>query len=206
MECCGSMCVISDYYTSICTTCGREIEIGISPSKNDVGTNAPLRISCYLRHKRFENHLDCVINPLHSTFPKSITLYHLQRVAPFRSMRMLINTLKTLTVAKSYTHLHLYSIKYLSTYHPPTFVPPCTRFDILRCFSKVEQRFISRDSRGAFFSYPWLLSKLLCLFGLEEYTCYVKNISCRKRNKKYEKLWKFLALDVMFEEFRVLLK
>lgn len=206
MECCGTMCVVSDYYTSICTLCGKEIQIGITPSKTDVGTNAPLRISCYRRHKRFENHLDCVINPLHATFPKSITLYHLQTLAPFRSMRILINALKTLTVPKSYTHLHLYSIKYLSTYKPPKPVTRSIRCDILRSFSKVEHRFIEQSSKCAFFSYPWLLSKLLCVFGLEEYTCYVKNISCRKRNAKYDKLWKHLALDVVLEEFRVLFK
>ena len=214
MDCCSvGFLVVTDYYTTICTGCGRERQSGITPCLTDVGTNAPLRMSCYLRNKRFETQLDCVIHPLHATFPKSVTLYHMQLKAPFKNMKELVGALKTLTVAKSYTHLHLYSIKYLESYRPPTPVSKRTRYDMLTCFSKVEQRFLSsakpqgeRLGGTAFFSYPWLLLKLLKMFGLQEYTPFVKHISCRKRNAKYESLWKELTLDIMLKEFGVLFK
>ena len=208
MNCCSNaFFVVTDYYTTICTCCGRERESGITPSLTDIGSNAPLRMSCYLRNKRFETQLDCVINPLHATFPKSITLYHMQLKAPFKSMKALVSALKTLTVAKSYTHLHLYSIKYLESYTPPALVSKRTRYDMMTCFCKVEQLFLSASKPGtAFFSYPWLLLKILKMFGLQEYTPFVKHISCRKRNAKYESLWKELTLHIVLKEFGILFK
>ena len=201
---CDHSCFVhSSYYTEICTGCGLERQIPYTPNCYDVGYNAPLRVSCYSRNKRFETQLDCIIKPLTAPFPKSKTLYLLGRQAPYQSVSALVNALKGIPGPKSYTHLHLYCIKFLAGYKPPRTVSKLMRYDMVSFFMKVECAFRSSEHK-TFFSYPWLLTKFLSLFGLAEHLAYVKNISCRKRASKYESLWKELTLDVMFEEFGVL--
>ena len=196
--CDHSSVVNTDYYTQICTNCGLELQVGHFPCSTDIGTNAPLRISCYLRNKRFQNQLECVVMPLHASFPKSITMYLLKQHAPYKTIRSLIQQLKSIQGPKSYIHLHYYCINFLENYTPMPVVCKQTRYDIVSFFMKVENRFLSNHDT-AFFSYPWLLIKLLNMFGLQKFTPYVKNISCRKRVAKYDRLWKSLTLDVMFK-------
>ena len=185
--------VESDYYTTICTDCGLEKQGPIYPSRSDVGSNAPLTLSFYSRYKRFQTHLDCVINPQHATFPKPITIARLLPFAPFASVGELLKTLKRIPHPKTYVHLHYYCVRFLKDYKPPALMNTFARYDLLSLFARVETEFKRKTPADtAFFSYPWLLTKLLTRFGCERFTPFIKNISCRKRAAKYEAMWQTL--------------
>ena len=93
----------------------------------------------------------------------------------------------------------MYCVKYQTNYKQPPRVSKQMRHSIIRSFNFIEDIYL-RKCKRSFFSYPWLLTQLMKLFGLTEYTQYAKNIGCKRRKQKYITLWGELGVDVMLLE------
>ena len=91
---CDHIWLETDYGTTVCVECGLE-EIGpIRPRYHDVGDKAPLYISAYSRHKRFNNFLLCVVDPVFATHPPQKTIALLMVDQPFADLDCLLTELK----------------------------------------------------------------------------------------------------------------
>ena len=196
---CSARCVSTDYNTIVCQFCGLERRVPLVPKSVPL-SGAPLGITNYSRYKRFVNYVNCIFTPRMATHPPGKVLFLLSETAPYQSPHEIIIRLKALkTRNKSYQHLHMYCLKYQKNYDPPQKPSNIVRHAIIRTFNFIEDLFIHRGMKS-FFSYPWLLIKLLTMYGLNQYVQFAKNIGCKKRKQKYTTMWDELGVHVMLLE------
>jgi hypothetical protein len=185
---CAIDCFLSDYNTSICPNCGIEkaVSIIISPK---FSSNQTLSVG-YSRINRFRIILDQLFNPLQYGCANSQVLAHLNKIDK-NSLKNGGDMIKWLTALplsdKRYQCVHFYFAWYLKTYHIPPVPNLKIKRDVEMEFGKIEANFrISEYKKKSFFSYNWLLLKLLLSHPqLKHYIQFVKRIKCKHRFKKY---------------------
>jgi len=184
---CGATIVYTDYNTCICTGCGIEKCTPLTNTDVFFQGGGPLSV-CYSRLKRFETMVNAVCYP-RQLHPK-IRIVRLLQTQVHDSPESVLDHLKTIKMSnKHYSHLHLYCMIAQHSYVKPEYVPKYIVLNILRTFTDIEQKFNLTKPANTFFSYTWLLRKLLAEFALTEYVQYVKKIKCSKRNSMYETLY-----------------
>jgi len=188
--CCGTpQFVYSTYSTKICTYCGVEVRVPFENTDVVYQGAGPIMV-CYSRTKRFETMLKSVCYPKQS-FPKMRVVAEL-KTKDHNSIESVLSHLKKIKLPnKCYMHLHLYCCICQTNYMEPSFVGKSTIRDIIGKFMQIERNFI-RQNITTFFSYTWLLRKLLTEFGLQQYVPFVKEIKCKKRNTMYHTLYNTL--------------
>ena len=138
-----------------------------------------------------------LFQPQYYGTPNSEVNAHAIKHGPFANGPELLQWLSKLKVKhKQYQNAHYYYAIACQNYVFPK--PPNAEkvLAIERAFHTLEQRFVSRThSYKSFFSYNWLLRKLLSGAGLEYYLQFVKRIKCKKRNKTYESMWEFFKIE-----------
>ena len=192
---CNVECFLSDYNTSICPGCGLEkiVSIIITPTYS---SNQTLSVG-YSRSNRFRIILDQLFNPLQYGRANSRVLYHLNKVEKglIKNGVDMIEWLTALQVSdKRYQCVHYYFVWYHDKYEVPPLPSKKKIRDIEMQFSVLEANFrISKYKSDSFFSYNWLLLKLLELYpSFFHYTQFVKRIKCKHRYKKYLKMYTIL--------------
>ena len=186
---CEHTFITSDYDTHICSKCGLELQSQLSPSEGYT-ENMPLELG-YSRYNRMTALLNKLFEPKLYGNPNSRVVYEVLQ-QKFENGSQLQRWLSTLPVKnKRYQNAHYYFSVH-KPYKVPT--PPCKRkvLEILRVFSNLEHRFECwKHLYKSFFSYNWLLRKLLKIFELEMYIPFVKQIKCKKRVRLYESMYTF---------------
>jgi hypothetical protein len=88
---------------------------------------------------------------------------------------------------KRFCSIHLFAT--LTVDHHPLYIPPPPEFRtrLIRLFDEVLARHKTHGTKQ-FFSYPWLLRKLLTIIGCPQYNQYIKRIRCKRRRRKYEEM------------------
>ena len=190
---CKTEKILTEYYTTICPSCGveRSAPIFVYPQ---FSSNQTLFVG-YSRINRFRMILDQLFNPLIYGKPNSRVLYKLNELnrGILTNGNDMIRWLTGLQISdKRYQCTHYYFKWYQKDdYKVPT--PP--RKSLVRGietqFSVLESNFsVSNYSSSSFFSYNWLLRKLLGEHpSLRHYLQFVKRIKCKHRYKRYETMY-----------------
>ena len=185
----------TEYCTIVCHTCGVETRNYLKPTEGYT-ENVPLDPG-YSRHHRMRILLKQLFNPQYYGTPNSEVSAHAIKHGPFEDGAELLQWLSRLQVKhKQYQNAHYYFAIACPNYVFPK--PPNVEkvLGIERAFHTLEQRFVSRThSYKSFFSYNWLLRKLLSGAELDYYLQFVKRIKCKKRKKTYETMWDFFKTE-----------
>jgi hypothetical protein len=181
---------ITERHTKLCTECGIEIRHSFAITPIHVSYNAchhqPFAEG-YNRKKRFHNMLLNIIFGGCSTADENM-IKHLERFNHYVTEACLLKQMKKSKLRdKRYTSLHLFSKLFLPSYRKPVMPSNWNAVDrsIVRLFLEIElvhHRIYSKP----FFSYVWLLQKILICHGLEQFCRYIKQLKCPRRVKLYE--------------------
>ena len=181
-------------YTVICATCGAETPF-VTPKIQTYNDNSSssIVVSPYCRKQRFVNMLRKLLG-VDSGPPRNDKVWRVLAVsAPFKKPQEIISCLKNSTlIAKHYTCLHVFSKVFLTNYeYPKCSVHPLQIEDrMTQLFDEVLFRWCRYQNTLSFFSYAWLLEKLLKCIGIFEcYATYLKILVCPNRRQKYEERW-----------------
>ena len=185
----------SDYNTSICQCCGIEQRAALKPTEGYT-ENVPLDAG-YSRHHRMSTLLKQLFRPRFFGSPNSEVTANALKHGPFKNGEELLLWLAKLKVKhKQYQNAHYY----FAIADPKHEIrsPPCTStiLKIERKFTQIEKLFMSRAHHyTSFFSYNWLLRKLLYRQECKYYLQFVKPIKCKKRAQTYEAMWEFFTSE-----------
>ena len=179
----------SDYSTKICLNCGLEISLPIDSRNNHYTLNQPLWVG-YSRINRFRKILKTLFFPsAHGSVPGEIFVV-MQRQGKFNTVSEMCNYLKSLKYkTKNYNAIHLYAKYFVKNYSAPT--PPLQniRQNILADFALLESGLEFFYPTRRFFSYRWLLIRLLQKYKLTRYVQYVKPLVNKISSKKYKEMF-----------------
>ena len=178
--------------TRVCTTCGVEEYILRNCSFTNCGfcmRHSPF-LSGYSRAKRFRGMMDSLFFPTPSNADTHMLEYLMTR--KFRSRNQLIAAVSRAPVKdKRFGSIHLFCKLMDPNYVEP--VHGCL-FEIMRRmafeFAEIECSFQRTFEGQPFINYTYLLRFLLTCFGLTEYLKFVKNMKCKKRQLRYNKMLK----------------
>lgn len=194
---CEAEPIFSEYYTTICPSCGveRSVAISISPQFSH---NQTLCVG-YSRINRFRIILDQLFNPLVYGKPNSHVLFRLNKVkrGTLKNGHDMICWLTSLQISdKRYQCTHYY----YKWFHKDNYIvpqPPCKSKvrELETKFSFLETNFTYSDhSAHSFFSYNWLLRKLISEQpSLLKYLPFVKRIKCPHRYDRYDSMYNELT-------------
>ena len=182
----------TDYGSCVCKQCGFEVRVGFTTS-DQYTTNCPLLVG-YSRNTRVKTILDQLFQPFLYGNPCHEIVYLIKsNKLRFDSGNSLHEWLNNQNVKnKKYTCCHYYFAIANRCYSVPP--PPSLKQYrlILREFHYLETRFNATDYKS-FFSYNWLLVKLLTNCKLEHYVQFIKPIKCTGRRRMYLKMYNNLA-------------
>ena len=195
-NCNGS--VIVTLFSHICTECGSEVPF-VSPQIQTFHEQPRCGIvtSPYSRKQRFIILLRKILGVDNGPRHKDRVWRVLANSAPFRTTDDIISCLKHSSLrSKHYTSLHVFAKLYLTHYTPPVCdLSPHeieNKMDVL--FDEVEFLWCRYQSSKSFFSYAWLLEKLLRHINVfPSYSQYLKVLVCPNRRHKYHTRWKSLT-------------
>ena len=188
----SSSVLLEDDANYVCMGCGTVLQTYLRPQNNRFGEN--VNVCVYSRSKRFEIMLRALLYPAFDV--KDETMYkHLARKAMYGSLEGLRNEMKRCTIKEKRFHsLHLFATLLCPNHISPK--PPEHRYfkRIMILFDELLCQYNSKK-RKKFFSYPWLIRKLLNVTNEYRYDSYIKKIRCKKRNAFYETLYKTLVTN-----------
>lgn len=188
-----TVCVTSGQHET-CTECGltQEVAYNMVEQRLYAGWGHINFANHYSREKRFGHLFDRLVWP--TPEPKDAPCIHY--LSSKKNIKDHQDILKVMKMAplkdKRYCSIHLFCKLFLKQYTPPPVVPNIFQFrkQLIHEFKNLEWLHTSSvKANTPFFSYPWLLQKLLCERGLTSYTVYIKKIKCKRRNKHYEKMF-----------------
>ncbi len=185
----------SEYNTEICVDCGIERNVPIEP-RGVYSNLCPLFVG-YSRVNRFRKLLLLVFHPRRYGTMSGQCVVELEKNRPYDSMADVLSTLQAVKcTGKNYNNLHMYAIRFLKNYSVPKITPNNKQLgDIVGKFSLIENRLSSIYPEKRFFSYRWVLTKLLLEFKWNEFIQYVKPIANVKSNVRYDNLYKELETN-----------
>ena len=185
----------TDYNTVVCQCCGVERRAALKPTEGYT-ENVPLDPG-YSRHHRMTTLLKQLFRPRFFGSPNSEVTAHALKHGPFKNGDELLLWLAKLKIKhKQYQNAHYYFA--IADPNHEIRSPPCasTILKIEREFTQMEQRFMFRTHEyTSFFSYNWLLRKLLDRQECKYYIQFVKPIKCKKRAQTYEAMWDFFTSE-----------
>ena len=180
---CGEQFVYEGCH-KICTSCGLQQPLlenhDYHESYEDVNT------CVYSRRKRFENLVDSVLFP--AFHQKDVPVYKILKDKTFINIDELVTFMRhTPLKDKRFCSIHLFAT--LTVQKHDKLIPPQYRYrtHLLRLFDEVLSRHKVHGCKQ-FFSYPWLLRRLLAVTGNTQYEAYIKRIRCKRRRKKYKQM------------------
>ena len=184
---------ITDYGTSVCKDCGIEKRAAL-PTSDQFTTNCPLVVG-YSRNSRVKTILEQLFSPFLYGKPCQEIVYIIKRdLLTFETGKDLHQWLNLQQVKnKKYTCCHYYFAIANPQYKVPPPPSPDIFREVLREFHSLETKFnVTEHQYKSFFSYNWLLRKLLKNCQLEHYVQFIKPIKCKGRRRMYSKMFQVL--------------
>ncbi len=144
----------------------------------------------YSRGKRFKAMMNQVVTARFSE--SDVPVLEKLSGQTFENVDKLLVFLKTLKCRdKRYNSLHLFAKLHCADYSPQSI--PADWLNLLtrqtRLFNRFESAFQNNFPKQPFLSYSWLVRRFLRLYNLEQFTRFVKVLKCRRRRKRYERLF-----------------
>jgi len=183
---CEHQHICTDYNTNICIKCGLEEKTPIETSVKMYTLNQPLWIG-YSRVNRFRKILKTLFFPRECGKISGDVFLKMKAHGKFENVENMRNYLKTLTAkSKNYNAMHLYAIYFVKNY--VNLEPPLLnmRDNLIADFSLLETGMTHMFPLKRFFSYRWVLIKLLKKYELWMYVPFVKPLVNKNSSKKYE--------------------
>ena len=171
--------------TYVCKLCGHTTTtLQIAP----VAFGENVCVCMYSRTKRFEIMLKALLYPSFDTKDEHIYT-HLQTRESYTNIGDLVTAMKSCNLKEKRFHsIHLFSRLLCEDYSEVT-APPHHYFKrIMILFDELLTLF-NATKKTKFFSYPWLLRKLLNLTNEFRYDKFIKKIRCKKRNRFYKDMF-----------------
>ena len=194
-KCLPEHSVVSMYHTQICKQCGLERQISIVPEIN-YGNSTTLCVG-YSRCIRFRIILDQLFKPLLFGSPNQKVLFTLRVSKPtINTGCEMLEWLNNLKIPdKRYQSAHYYFAWLNPDYKVPHSPSIATIRLLEQQFMRLEQSYYNSglSETHSFFSYNWLLQRLLLNNGLSSYGQFIKKIKCPKRHKRYENMYDLLT-------------
>jgi hypothetical protein len=196
---CTGPCVrvfLTNYNTQLCEECGIETPVGPVPTSSG-SCSVPLGLT-YSRFHRVANILDQLFQPHYYGTPSSrVVCELLTQKKRFSTGVELLDWLSRLNVKnKKYQSAHYYFLICNRDYVVPRCPCPEQRHLVLRDFCILEDKFECMDhAYSSFFSYNWLLRKLLVRHHLGYYCQFIKTIKCPRRSRGYENMLSFFSVE-----------
>ena len=191
--------IVCTVFSTICTGCGLE-KTFITPQIQtyNATTQSCIVISPYSRKHRFTCLLRKILG-VDSGPPCNDRVWHfLSASAPFTNTDAIIACLKNSSIkTKYYNSLHVFSKAFLKNYRQPLCkLEPLVIESLLETmFDEVMFRWNRFQPSLSFFSYAWLLEKLLKHLNIFHiYKPYLKLLVCPNRRRKYASRWESLHL------------
>ena len=191
VQCGGNVMFLENESCNVCRECGivRQV-LTVSPAKFGENVN----VCVYSRSKRFEIMLKALLYPAFDC-KDEIMFKHLTQRPSYSTLGDLRSEMKRCKVKEKRFHsLHLFATLLCPTHKSPK--SPARHYfkRIMYLFDELLCAFNSKR-RIKFFSYPWLIRKLLNITGEHRYDRYIKRIRCKKRNYFYKRLFDDLVRD-----------
>ena len=182
-------------YSIVCTLCG--VEKTYLSTKIQSYSSTPqsrIVISPYCRKHRFSGLLRKILGVDSGPPPSDKVWQILSQSAPFKTTLEIINCLKNTSLkTKHYNNLHIFSKAFLGIYNAPVLhntEPLKVEKFLNKMFDEVLFRWNRFQNDQSFFSYAWLIEKLLKHASLyETYRTYLKVLICPNRRRKYQSRW-----------------
>ena len=183
------MCVhqifCTEYGTNLCLKCGIERRCGLD--NRPVYSDSQPIFDGYSRRKRFRGMLMKVFQPLRFNTVNGEVSHFLNKFT-VTDIAHLVSLIKLApTPHKCYNSLHMYSIIHIPNHASPVTPIPAVVESIITHFQRIENTFSGSTRR--FFSYRWLLRKLLVESSCEEFCVYVMPLKNKRSQQVYEKLY-----------------
>jgi len=177
-------------HTYVCIRCGTEREF-LEPNTTECVCHS--LITPYSRIARFRELFEKLIGMTSGPHRKDPIWQHLAKGAPYENSRALYGAIKLSGLKnKHYSDMHIFCKCFLKHYTPPDI----TNVQILHCqFLKDFNEILFRWNKttqaisGSFFSYNWVLERLLRCYDISCYNDYLKRLQCPIRRDLYEVMW-----------------
>lgn len=180
---CGEQ-MIYESNKMICTNCG--LEQPLLENHDHHESFEDVYTCVYSRRKRFENLVDSILFP--AFHQKDNPVYATLKDKTFKTVDELVDHMKhTQLKDKRFCSTHLFAILTVQNHAKLAPPPYFFRTRIIRLFDEVLSRHKVYGGKQ-FFSYPWLLRRLLAVTGNTQYEPYIKEIRCKRRRKKYNEM------------------
>ena len=192
----------TDYSTQICTSCGLERRTPIDMRSVEYSLNQPLWEG-YSRVNRFRKILKMLFFPKQWAHVPGPVFIQMKEMGKFSTVKAMCNKLKYVKArTKNYNAIHLYAIYFVKDYIPMKPPLPNVRQEILADFSLLERGMIVLYPMKRFFSYRWVLTRLLYKYKLDRYIQFVKPLVSKTSSKKYRTMFD----EIMTASKRVLVR
>ena len=175
MECTHKF--VSSECTNVCLECGIAFPSFLSTDVKKFTENQPLWVG-YNKSNRFRNMVLGLFKPLtHSSIPGKM-IQHLQKYPKFESVREIFECMKTAVCCrdKKYNSMHLYAVMFCKNYKLLSCPLPKTISDLIGDFIVLEAGHSLAFANKRFFSYRWILNRLLKKYKLFSFVKYVKKL------------------------------
>ena len=180
--------ICTTYNTEICTHCGLEL---LTPLTNIVEyTDSQPLLQGYSRKKRFQNILMAMFFPHTHSILSSKVCHSLIEHGHFNSVSELVEHIKSVNCKnKNYQSLHLYSIGFVDNFE--TISPPSRNIvdNLVGDFVVLKRGYNNTFCDKRFFSYRWVVQKLLQKYNLTHYMQFVKILKNKKSIALYERMY-----------------
>jgi hypothetical protein len=197
----GHRIAITSHQTYVCIRCGIETQFLIPNSTECVVHSL---ITPYSRNARFRELFEKLIGMSNGPRRKDPIWQYLAKGAPYQTPKDVYGAIKLSGLKnKHYSDIHIFCKCFLKNYFRPKLTFPVK---ILYDRSKRdfdEILFSWHKSKSAsFFSYNWVLEKLLHCYKISCYDEYLKRLQCPARRSLYEDLWSDIVTCDALEHLR----
>ena len=206
---CSGIIIRTESCTDVCTTCGRERKIltlydTSCMNKQGITVHSALTYS-YNRRMRFKNYIDQVTGFSNGPAYSAKIWELLKDNAPYPTIDDLLKTMsKVKCKHKFYDSILSFCKAFVTDFKVPPNLSLETKNIILKRFDTLLCRWEGEcQSSELFFSYPWLVKKLLNEQNIYDYDTVIKKLRCKKRIRKYEKLFKHLDEQLCVPECEI---
>jgi len=192
---CKHQLIYSDYNTAICTDCGIETATSIEPATSFYTVNQPLWVG-YNRVNRFRKILNMLFYPKKYAIISGEIFLKMKVFKKFDSVSSMSFALKSLTSkSKNYNSLHLYAIHFVDNFISPSPPMPYILNNMLADFVILEKGKDVNFQSSRFFSYRWVIIKMLKKYRLDEFIPLVKPLINKTSSLKYERMFKKIMTE-----------
>ena len=197
---CDGPVVETTYYTFVCTECGLERTGNLNPELVNVSDAYNTLCTAYSRGVRFKNYIKQVTGVLSGCNYKCKIWKLLEKDAPFESITIMLEKMRKYKCkSKHYDCIRAFAKIFVPSeedeigLHEHDLKNIYKRFNFILGKWKIYEQNNDNDEQTLFFSYPWLVKKILNEYGITRFDKYIKQLRCKKRNEKYEQLFQKLV-------------